>query len=140
MTFFYPELSKMAASTSTSTDRKSTFLVIETGTSIQKDSITQLIVADNYQTWETQVEDLVISIDAEEIVLENLEPPSDTTANELRLFRKILKNTLAILIPTLAAKILAACPCRLSPHDLWTYLSSLYYQENAFNFMLNYGS
>jgi hypothetical protein len=50
---------------------------------------------------EIQVEYLLISIDTEEIVLENLQPPSDATAEELRLYRKIVKNSLAILIQTL---------------------------------------
>jgi hypothetical protein len=42
--------------------------------------------ADNYQTWEMQVEYLLLSIDAEEIVRENLQPPSDATAKKLRLY------------------------------------------------------
>jgi hypothetical protein len=134
MSFLYPELSKMSASASTSADRKSTLPVIETGTSIKTDGITKLTGANNYQTWEMQVEYLLISIDAEEIVLENLQPPSDATAEELRLYRKIVKNALAILIQTLTPEILAACPCHLSPHELWTHLHSLYYQENAFTF------
>jgi hypothetical protein len=62
----------MSASASTSTDRKSTLAVIETGISIRTDGITKLRGTDNCQTWETQVEYLLISIDAEEIVLENL--------------------------------------------------------------------
>jgi hypothetical protein len=98
MSFLYPELSKMSASTSTSAGRQSILPVIETGTSIRTDGITKLIGANNYQTWEMQVEYLLISIDAEEIVLENLQPPSDATAEELRLYRKMVKNALAILI------------------------------------------
>jgi hypothetical protein len=39
-----------------------------------------------------------------------------------------------ILIQRLAPEILAACPLRLSPHELWTHLCSLYYQENAYTF------
>jgi hypothetical protein len=117
----------MSASASTSANRQSILPVIETGTSIRTDSITKHTGADNYQTWETQIEYLLISIDAGEIVLENLQPPSDTTAKELRLYQKIVKNALAILIQTLAPKILAACRHRLSPHELWTHIRSLYY-------------
>jgi hypothetical protein len=74
-----------------------------------------------------QLEYLLISIDAEEIVLKNLEVLSDATAEELQLYRKVLKNTLVILILTFAPDIVAACPGRLSPHELWTPLCSLYY-------------
>jgi hypothetical protein len=81
-----------------------------------------------------QVKYLVISIDAEEIVLDNLQLPSDTTAVELWLYQKMVKNALAILIQILALEILTAYPCRLSPQQLWTHLHSLYYQENAFTF------
>jgi hypothetical protein len=83
MSCLYSELSKISVSASTSADLKSTLPVIETGTSIKTDGITKLIGDDNYQTWEMQVEYLHISIDAEEIVLENLQPPSDATAEKL---------------------------------------------------------
>jgi hypothetical protein len=72
MRFLYPELSKISASASTSTGHQSIRPVIETGTSIRTDGITKLTGANNYQTWDTQVEYMLISIDAEEIVLENL--------------------------------------------------------------------
>jgi hypothetical protein len=134
MSVLYPELSKMSASESTSAGRQFILLVIETGTSIRTDGITKLTRADNFHIWETQVEYLLISIDAEGIVLENLQPPSDATAEELRLYRKIVKNALVKLIQTLAPEILGACPRYLSPHELWTYLHSLYYQENVFTF------
>jgi hypothetical protein len=42
MSFLYPELSKMYAAASTSADRKTILLVIETGTSIKTDFITKL--------------------------------------------------------------------------------------------------
>jgi hypothetical protein len=77
---------------------------------------------------------LAFSIDAEEIVLENLQPPPDATAEELRLYQTIVKNALAILIQTLTPEILTACPRHLFPHELWTHLHSLYYQENPFTF------
>jgi hypothetical protein len=48
MSFLYPELSKMAASASTSADRKSTLLVIETRTMKKPDGITKLAGTDNY--------------------------------------------------------------------------------------------
>jgi hypothetical protein len=80
------------------------------------------------------VEYLLISIDTEEIVLENLQPPSDATAEELRLYRKIVKNALVILIQIFAPEILAAYPHSLSPHQLWIHLHSLYYQENTITF------
>jgi hypothetical protein len=76
----------MSPSASTSASRQSILLVIETGTSIRTNSITKLTGANNYQTWETQVKYLLRCIDAEEIVLENLQPPSDTTAEELWLY------------------------------------------------------
>jgi hypothetical protein len=132
MSFLYPELSKISAPASTSGSRQSILPVIETGTLIRTDRITKLTGADNYQIWETQVEYLLISIDTGEIVLENLQLPSDATAEELRLYQKIFKTAFAILIQTLTLEILATCSCRLSPHQLWTHLHSLYYQENAF--------
>jgi hypothetical protein len=134
MSFIYPKLSKMSAPASTSAGCQSILPVIETGTSIRTDRITKLTGADNYQTWGTQVEYLLINIDAEEVVLENLQPPSDATAEELQLYQNIVKNALAILIQTLAPEILATCPRHLSPHELWTHLRSLYYQENACTF------
>jgi hypothetical protein len=134
MSFFYPELSKISGSASTSAGRQSILPVIETGTSIRTNGITKLTGADNYQRCETQVEYLLISIDAEQIVLENLQPPSDATTEELLLYQKIVKNVLAILIKTFAPDILVACPRRLSSHELWTHLHSLYYQDNAFTF------
>jgi hypothetical protein len=118
MIFLDPELSKMFTSASTSINRKSTFPVIETGTLIKINGIPKLIGADNYQTWETQVEYLLISIDAEKIVLENLQPPSDATAKELLLYQKIVKNALAIHIQTLTPEILAAGSHCLFPHEL----------------------
>jgi hypothetical protein len=72
MSFFYPELSKMSASGSTSADRKSKLPVIETGILIKTNNITKLIVVDNYQTCEIQGEYLLISINAEKIGLENI--------------------------------------------------------------------
>jgi hypothetical protein len=134
MSFLYPKLLKMPTSASTSASHQSILLVIKTGTSIRTNGITKLTGADNYQTWEMQVAYLLISIDAEEIVLKNLQPQSDATAEELRLYRKIVKNSLTILIQTLTPEILTACPHRLSPHELWTHFRSLYYQENAFTF------
>jgi hypothetical protein len=134
MSFLYPELSKISASASTSADHISTLPVIKTGTLIKTDSIIKLTRGDNYQIWETQVEYLIISINAEEIVLENLQPPSDATAQQLRLYQKIVKNALAILIQTLAPEILAACLPHLFPHELWIHLHSLHYQEQAFTF------
>jgi hypothetical protein len=41
---------------------------------------------------------------------------------------------MVIHIQTLTVKIIDAYPHCLSPHELWTYLHSLYYQENAFTF------
>jgi hypothetical protein len=98
MSFLYSELSKVSASASTSTDRKSILPVIETRTLIKTDNITNLTGANNYQTWETHIEYLLNSIHAEEIVFENLQPPSDATAKELRLYQKIVNIALAILI------------------------------------------
>jgi hypothetical protein len=72
MNFLYPELSKMSASASTSACCQSILSVIELGTSIRTDGIIKVTRPDNYQTWEMQVEYLLISTDAEEIVLENL--------------------------------------------------------------------
>jgi hypothetical protein len=72
MSFLNPELSKMSASASTCASRESILPVIESGTSIRTDSITKLTGLNNYPTWETQIEYLLISIDMEEIVLENL--------------------------------------------------------------------
>jgi hypothetical protein len=62
----------MSASGSTSAECKSILVVIESGTSIKTVSITNHTGLDNYHTCETQVEDLFLSIDGEEIVLENL--------------------------------------------------------------------
>jgi hypothetical protein len=90
--------------------------------------------SENYQTWETQVEYLLISIDAEDIVLEGLTLPDDATAEEERIFRKPTKNALTILVQTLSTDVLASCPRRLTPHEIWVHLCSLYYQENAFTF------
>jgi hypothetical protein len=81
-----------------------------------------------------QVDCLHISIDAEEIVLENLQLPSDATAEELRLYQKMIKNGLAIFIHTLALEILTSCPPYLSTHELRTHHHSLDYKENAFTF------
>jgi hypothetical protein len=53
-------------------DRQSTLRVVETGIAIKTDSITQLIGANNYQTWEMQFEYLLISNDSEVIVLGNI--------------------------------------------------------------------
>jgi hypothetical protein len=69
----------MSAAVSTSSNHKSTLLVIEKRTSIKTDGMTKLTIADNYQTLEMQVKYLVISINAEEILLENLPPSSDAT-------------------------------------------------------------
>jgi hypothetical protein len=118
MSFFYPEPSKISASASTLADHKSTLLVIKTAISIKTDGITKLTGADNYQTWEMQVEYLLICIDIEEIVLKNFQPPIDTTADELWLYQKIVKNALAILIQILTLEILTACPCWHSSHKL----------------------
>jgi hypothetical protein len=74
--------------------------------------------SENYQTWETQVEYLLISIDAEDIVLEGVTLPDDATAEEERIFRKTKKNALTILVQTLSTDVLASCPCRLTPHDI----------------------
>jgi hypothetical protein len=60
MSFLYPELSKMSASASISVGSQSILLVIETGTSIRTDGITKLTGADYYQTWEMQVEYLLL--------------------------------------------------------------------------------
>jgi hypothetical protein len=136
MSFLYPELSKISASASISAGCQSIFLIIEARTSIRHDSITKHIGADISQTWETLVKYLLISIDTEEIVLENNQPLCDTTAEELRIYRKILKNALAIHIQTLALEILAPCPGCLSLQVLWTYLHSLYYQETGYTFLV----
>jgi hypothetical protein len=123
MSFLYPEQSKM----STSANRKSILLVIKTGTSIKTDGITNLTGANNDQTWKMQVEYLHTSIDAEEIVLENLQLQFNAMATELRLYQKIVKNPLAILILRVTPEILTTCPHHLSPHELWIHLHSLYY-------------
>jgi hypothetical protein len=113
--------------------------LIETGTSVKTDSVktdsvTKLTGSENYQTWETQVEYLLISIDAEDIVLEDLTLPDDATAEEERIFRTTTKNALTILVQTLSTDVLASCPHRLTRHEIWVHLRSLYYQENAFTF------
>jgi inactivated superfamily I helicase len=117
MSFLYSESSKMSTSASISANHKFTLLIIETEISIKTDAITKLTRADNYQTWETQLEYLLIIINAEEIVLENLQPASDATAEELRLHQKIFKNAFVILIQTLAPEILTACLHHLSPPE-----------------------
>jgi hypothetical protein len=108
--------------------------LIETGTSLKTDSVTKLTGSKNYQIWETQVEYLLISIDAEDIVLEGLTLPDDATAEEERIFPKTTKNALTILVQTLSTDVLASCPRRLTPHEIWVQLCSLYYQENVFTF------
>jgi hypothetical protein len=108
--------------------------LIETSTSVKTDSVTKMTGSENYQTWETQVEYLLISIDAEDIVLEGLTLPDDATAEEERIFRKPTKNALTILVQTLSTDVLAACPRRLTRHEIWVHLCSLYYQEIAFTF------
>jgi hypothetical protein len=118
MSILYPERLKMSASAFTSPDCESTLWVIATRTSIKNDSITKLTGANNYQIWEMQGEYLVISIDAKVIVIENLQPPSDASAEELQLYQKIVKNALAILIQILTPEILAACHHNLFPHEL----------------------
>jgi hypothetical protein len=90
--------------------------------------------SENYQTWEIPVEYLLISIDAEDIVLDGLTLPGDATAEEERIFQKPTKNALTILVQTLSTDVLASCPCRFTPHEIWVHLGSLYYQENTFTF------
>jgi hypothetical protein len=107
---------------------------IETGTSVKTDSVTKLTGSENYQTWETQVEYLLISIDAKDIILEGLTLPDNATAEEERIFRKTTKNALTILVQTLSTDVLASCPRHLTPYDIWVHLRSLYYQENVFTF------
>jgi hypothetical protein len=128
MSFVYPELSKISASAFTSAGRKSTLLVIKTGTLIKTHGITTRTGANKYQGWDMQGEYLLISIDVEEIVLENLQPPFDATAKELWLYQKIIKTALAIRIQIRTPEILATYPHCLSPHELWTNRYSLYYQ------------
>jgi hypothetical protein len=77
---------KISLSSSNSADGESTLLVIEIGISIRTDGIRQLTAADNYQIWVMQIEYLLISIDAKKIVLENLQPLNDFTAEELQLY------------------------------------------------------
>jgi hypothetical protein len=108
--------------------------LIETSTSGKTDSVTKLTGSENYQTWETQVEYLLISIDAEDIVLEGLTLPDNVTADEERIFRKTTKHALTILVQTLSTDVLTSYPRRLTPHEIWVHLRSLYYQENAFTF------
>jgi hypothetical protein len=112
---------------STSNDCKSTLPAIETGTSIKADGIRKLTGVDNYQTWETQIEYLLISINADEIVVENFQPPVDATAEELQLYLKIIKSAMAIVIQILTPEIHATCAHHLSPNELGTYLHSLDY-------------
>jgi hypothetical protein len=133
MSFPYPER-MMSTFASTSLDHKSSLPGFKTRTSIRSDTITKLTGADNYQIWETQVEYLHISIDDEEIVLDNLQLLSDATAEELQLYRKIFKNPLAIRIQTLALDRLAPYPPWLSCHKFWIHVHYLYYQENPFTF------
>jgi hypothetical protein len=92
MSFLDPELSKMSSSASTSGGHQSILPVIKTGTLIRTNGITKLTGIDNYYTYESQVEYLLIRIDAEEIVIKNLQQPSDASAEELWLYRKIVKN------------------------------------------------
>jgi hypothetical protein len=75
----------MSTSASTSADCKFTVACIEFGTSVKTNSNTKHTGANNYQTWETQVEYLLLSIHAEEIVFEYLQLPSDTTCEKLQL-------------------------------------------------------
>jgi hypothetical protein len=62
----------MSASASKSVNRISIIPVIKTGISIKTNSITKLTRTNNYPILEMPVEYLLISIDADEIVLENL--------------------------------------------------------------------
>jgi hypothetical protein len=77
----------MPAFPSTATSRQSTVPGIEPGNSIRTDGVTKLCQDDNNQKWEMQIESLLISIDAKEIVLENIQPLSGATTEELRLDR-----------------------------------------------------
>jgi hypothetical protein len=83
----------MSASASTlSSDHKSILPGIETETSIKTDSISKLTGTNNYQTWETYVGYLLISINVEEIVLKNLQLHSNAGVEELQLYWKMLKR------------------------------------------------
>jgi hypothetical protein len=77
---------------------------------------------------------LLISIDAEDIILEGLTLPDDATAEEEWIIRKTTKNALTIVVHTLSTDVLASCPRRLTPHEIWVQLRCLYYQENVFTF------
>jgi hypothetical protein len=74
---------EISISASTSTNHESTHPVIKIGTSIKTDGITKLSETNNCQTWEMHKEYLLISIDTEEIVLENLQLLSDATSEKL---------------------------------------------------------
>jgi hypothetical protein len=108
--------------------------LIATGTSVKTDLVTELTGSENYQTWETQIEYLRISIDAEDIVLEGLTLPDDATVEVEWMFWKPTQNALTILVQTLSTDVLACCPGRSTPHEIWVHLRSVYYQENAFTF------
>jgi hypothetical protein len=74
------------ASSKSAENKPGRIFLIETGTSVKTDSVTKLTGSENYQTWATQVEYLLISIDAEDIVLEGLTLPDDATVEEERIF------------------------------------------------------
>jgi hypothetical protein len=122
------------ASSKSAETKPSQISLIETGTLVKTDSVTKLTGSENYQTWETQVEYLLISIDAEDIGLEGLTLPDDATTEEERIFWKTTKNALTILVQTLSTDVLASYPRRLTPYEIEVHLHSLYYQENAFTF------
>jgi hypothetical protein len=125
----------MSGASSKSAETKPGWIsLIETGTSVKTDSVTKLTGSENYQTWEIQVEYLLIPIYAEDIVFEGLTLPDDATAEEERIFRKTTKHALIILVQTLLTDVLTSCPHRPTLHEIWVQLRSLYDQENAFTF------
>jgi hypothetical protein len=106
------------ASSKSAETKRGHISLIETGTSVKTDLVTKLTGSENYQTWETQVEYLLISNDAKDIVLEGLTLPDDATAEEEWIFRKTTKNALTILVQILSTDVLASCPRRLTPHEI----------------------
>jgi hypothetical protein len=110
----------MASSSSSSKGKMPvewTSSLVDTGTSIKTDRVDTLKGCENYQTWETQVSYLLESIDADEIVMENLQLPKDATVEESKIYKKIYNNALAILVQTLSPEILAFCIHLVYPNE-----------------------
>src|SRR4028118_1588384 len=102
--------------------------------SINTSEVEKLRGSDNYQTWQTAMEYILMAAQVEHVVYEDQTPSEKAPADVAEAFNGANRVATAIIVQSLSGEVLRLLPARLTAHKIWLFVQENFFHDATVNF------